>query len=700
MKKLIITFLILVVVASLVPQTISAHPVLQDVACEQDVTVQADDWLSKIADKFFGDPLAFPAIVEATNQANASDDSYAKIDNPDVIEPGWKLCIPNADDAAQLLSGGEAGTMVASSGPNRRITVFAVQHAECSWDSFWCTVQAGIQKGAEDNNVDVTVLAPDEFDLDKTASLIEQAVAANPDAIMLTVTDPVLFKEPIMKAIDAGIPVIAYNAGAGPIEDDIPYYTYLGQDEYQGGYLGGLRLAADGGTAGVCINQQVGHAGLDKRCQGFVDALTEKGIAAEVLAIGDDPAESTTIIGDYYAANPDTDIFMTLGPNGASPFYAFVENEGLSAADFKHGTFDLSDEIKANIESGLTMFGIDQQPFLQGYGGVSTLAMIVRYGILPALPVTATGPGFVDAASLASEPDPDAPVKVMAVQHAECSWDSFWCVVQNGINQAAKNMNVDVEILAPDEFDLDKTASLIEQAVAANPDAIMLTVTDPVLFKEPIMKAIDAGIPVIAYNAGAGPIEDDIPYYTYLGQDEYQGGYLGGLRLAADGGTAGVCINQQVGHAGLDKRCQGFVDALTEKGIAAEVLAIGDDPAESTTIIGDYYAANPDTDIFMTLGPNGASPFYAFVENEGLSAADFKHGTFDLSPEINANIASGVTMFGIDQQPFLQGYGGVQTLQLLVRQGIVPALPVTPTGPGFVTQDNLATVEALAGEYR
>jgi hypothetical protein len=37
------------------------------VACETDYSVQADDWLSKIADKFYGDVLAFPAIVEATN---------------------------------------------------------------------------------------------------------------------------------------------------------------------------------------------------------------------------------------------------------------------------------------------------------------------------------------------------------------------------------------------------------------------------------------------------------------------------------------------------------------------------------------------------------------------------------------------------------------------------------------------------------
>src|SRR5262245_56107412 len=58
--------------------------------CEQDVVVQADDWLSKLADKIYGDVLAYQAIVDATNAMHETDPSYAKIDNPDVIEPGWK----------------------------------------------------------------------------------------------------------------------------------------------------------------------------------------------------------------------------------------------------------------------------------------------------------------------------------------------------------------------------------------------------------------------------------------------------------------------------------------------------------------------------------------------------------------------------------------------------------------------------------
>ena len=197
-------------------------------------------------------------------------------------------------------------TVVRETGPDSVLDLILVQHALCAWDSFWCTVEEGINTAADDMNVNVTVLGPDEFDLEKVAQLIDQAVAAQPDGIALTVSDPDLFREPIQRALDAGIPVVAYNAGAGPIEDGIPYLTYQGQDEYQGGYLGGLKLAAEGGTKGVCINHQVGHTGLDKRCKGFTDALEENGMSAEVLGVpGDDPASSQTVMSDYFTANPD-----------------------------------------------------------------------------------------------------------------------------------------------------------------------------------------------------------------------------------------------------------------------------------------------------------------------------------------------------------------------------------------------------------
>ncbi|HXV98442.1 MAG TPA: extracellular solute-binding protein, partial [Anaerolineae bacterium] len=103
MKKIINLISIISLLALLV--TLAPAPALaqEEVVCESDVVVQADDWLSKLADKFYGDPLAFPAIADATNAKAATDDSYATIANVDVIEVGWKLCIPSAGEAQAAL---------------------------------------------------------------------------------------------------------------------------------------------------------------------------------------------------------------------------------------------------------------------------------------------------------------------------------------------------------------------------------------------------------------------------------------------------------------------------------------------------------------------------------------------------------------------------------------------------------------------
>jgi ABC-type transport system substrate-binding protein len=124
MKKMLTVtsiLLLLMIAATLVP----APAVAQDeVTCESDVVVQADDWLSKIADKFYGNVLAFPAIADATNAKAASDDSYTTISDVNIIEPGWKLCLPSTAEVQDLLTEEvmvaaprEGGTITVVQGP-------------------------------------------------------------------------------------------------------------------------------------------------------------------------------------------------------------------------------------------------------------------------------------------------------------------------------------------------------------------------------------------------------------------------------------------------------------------------------------------------------------------------------------------------------------------------------------------------------
>ena len=100
-KRLLNLLLALIMLAVLVPTALAA-PTAQEAG--QDYVVVADDWLSKLADKYLGNPMAYPAIVEYTNQKHAEDASYAEITDPDLIEVGWKIYIPSAEEATEFIA--------------------------------------------------------------------------------------------------------------------------------------------------------------------------------------------------------------------------------------------------------------------------------------------------------------------------------------------------------------------------------------------------------------------------------------------------------------------------------------------------------------------------------------------------------------------------------------------------------------------
>jgi glucose/mannose transport system substrate-binding protein len=99
MKKFLAIAILLALLMTLLPASLVGAQ-----GGGEDYTVQADDSLSKLADKFFGDINAYWAIMSATNNANAEDPSYVKITNPDILEVGDKLRIPTAEDAQAFMA--------------------------------------------------------------------------------------------------------------------------------------------------------------------------------------------------------------------------------------------------------------------------------------------------------------------------------------------------------------------------------------------------------------------------------------------------------------------------------------------------------------------------------------------------------------------------------------------------------------------
>ena len=81
-----------------------ATPLPQGVACAMEYVVQPGDQLGAVAQQYLEDRQAYPAIVVATNRKHALDASFAQIDDPRQIVPGWKLCIPHIADVPLLMA--------------------------------------------------------------------------------------------------------------------------------------------------------------------------------------------------------------------------------------------------------------------------------------------------------------------------------------------------------------------------------------------------------------------------------------------------------------------------------------------------------------------------------------------------------------------------------------------------------------------
>jgi simple sugar transport system substrate-binding protein len=288
------------------------------------------------------------------------------------------------------------------------------------------------------------------------------------------------------------------------------------------------------------------------------------------------------------------------------------------------------------------------------------------------------------------------PIHIEVVTHGQAS-DPFWSIFKNGVEQAGKDMGVKVNYSAPDTFDMVKMAQLIDAACAKQPSGLVISLPDATALGPSVQKCVAAGIPVISANSGSDAYAK-LGILTHVGQDESVAGTAAGARMKDAGGKNAICINQEVGNAGLDARCNGFKDGFAP-GTMTVLQVDLKDPTTAQQKIAAAITADPTIDTVMALGPTGSTPTIAALKQLGNTT--IKVGTFDLSKDVLNAISDGSMLFAIDQQQYLQGYLPVVFETLYKLYGLMPGggQPVL-TGPGFVTKDNVATVQANTGTTR
>lgn len=286
--------------------------------------------------------------------------------------------------------------------------------------------------------------------------------------------------------------------------------------------------------------------------------------------------------------------------------------------------------------------------------------------------------------------------KFVWISHGPDS-DSWFNVIKNAIKVTNEQMHVETEYRNPPTGDLADMARIVQQSSAAGVDGIIVTIADYNVLEGPIKDAVAKGIPVVTVNSGTVEESQKLGALLHVGQPEYEAGLGAGKRAKEAGVKSFVCVNHYITNPASVERCRGFADGIGVE-LGNQMIDSGIDPSEVQNKVKAYLTANKDTGAILTLGPNSAEPSIRAVKEMGLDG-DIYFGTFDLSSEISAAIKDGTINFAIDQQPFLQGSIPIQVLTNYVRYGVAPANSIF-TGPGFVTKDNIALVESLAGQYR
>ncbi len=269
----------------------------------------------------------------------------------------------------------------------------------------------------------------------------------------------------------------------------------------------------------------------------------------------------------------------------------------------------------------------------------------------------------------------------------------YWQIVLAGARAAGKDLGVSVpELGAQSESDVNGQISILENAVAGKPAAVVISPTEFKALGQPIDEAAKA-VPVIGIDSGA----DSKAFSSFLTTDNVQGG-----RIAADGLVAAIkeatgkeegevaIITSLPGAGSLEQRREGFLDQLKTKYPGIKVIADKYADGQATTglnIMTDLITANPNlvgvfaSNLIMAQGVGQAI-------SENNLGEKIKVIGFDSDDKTVAFLKDGALAGLVVQDPYRMGYDGVKTA-LAVSKGEKVEANVD-TGANLVTKANMS----------
>ena len=278
--------------------------------------------------------------------------------------------------------------------------------------------------------------------------------------------------------------------------------------------------------------------------------------------------------------------------------------------------------------------------------------------------------------------------------------DEFYTTMECGAQAAARELGAELNVQGPEEFSAAEQTPILNAAIQANPDAILIAPTDRTAMVAPIQSAVNQDIPVVLVDT---TIEKEEIALARISSDNIEGGRQAGEALAREIGEEGkvLVISVKPGISTTDQRQQGFEEAI-EKYPNIEYLGTrfcNDDPTQAASITTSTLQSNPDLK-----GIFGANVLSGQGAGTGVRQSGKKNQVsvvaFDASPTQVEDLRSGNVDVLIAQHPNDIGDRGVRIAVDYLESGKEPSSKQITTGFTTVTRDNIEDPEVQEYLYK
>lgn len=236
----------------------------------------------------------------------------------------------------------------------------------------------------------------------------------------------------------------------------------------------------------------------------------------------------------------------------------------------------------------------------------------------------------------------------------------YWEMVEKGAEQAAEEYGFDIEFAGAVRNNMDEQLNLLEKAIAARVDAIIVQGLNEEKFTPLIDKAVARGIPVVT-------IDTDAPgskRLAYVGTDNIAAGEsLGRLVVKKTGGSGkiGVIIGSDLAESQL-QRLEGL-SQVVEQYSGLEIIAVRSSNISHMEAIqqaSEMLREHPEINIMV--GTSATDALGMLQAAKSLKRNELTIIGFDNQKETLAAIRSGGIQATVAQQPYLMGRTAVKLL--------------------------------------